>query len=48
MKTLTIDGAPVRMDQESGFICVTDMGKLKAVITGLPKATIMWEEKDAH
>lgn len=29
MKTLTIDGAPVRMDQESGFICVTDMAKLK-------------------
>jgi hypothetical protein len=29
MKTLTIEGAQVRMDQETGFICITDMAKLK-------------------
>ena len=29
MNTLTIEGAPVRMDKETGFICITDMAKLK-------------------
>ncbi|CAH1002601.1 hypothetical protein LEM8419_03473 [Neolewinella maritima] len=29
MKVLTIEGATIRMDQETGFICITDMAKLK-------------------
>lgn len=29
MKTLTIEGSAVRLDKETGFICITDMAKLK-------------------
>ena len=29
MNTLVIEGATIRMDKENGFICITDMAKLK-------------------